>query len=66
MPVPPDEIHDWAENVLSLAGWLVDIALILEQSVKENKYDKSTQWLIHHKIQKYYELLEKVKSVSVQ
>ncbi|MCI6018437.1 MAG: caspase family protein [Clostridiales bacterium] len=65
VPVPPDEIHDWAENVLSLAGWVVDIALILEQSEKENKYDQSAQWLIHHKIQKYYELLEKVKQVGV-
>lgn len=35
MPVPPDEIHDWAENVLSLAGWVLDIALILEQSEKK-------------------------------
>lgn len=56
-PIPPDELYDWIQDVFSLAGWILDIAIVL----KKEKIDSGDSWLLKNAIKNYYEELEKLK-----
>ena len=56
-PIPPDELYDWIQDVFSLAGWILDIAIVL----KKEKIDSGDSWMLKNAIKNYYEELEKLK-----
>lgn len=62
-PVPPVPIHDYAEKVMSMAGWILDIALIMEKNKDRDHMEENDLWLIKHAVRSYYEEMEKIPEV---
>ena len=61
MEIPPDDIHDWAEEILSLSGWVVDISIYLNDCEKEGGVSESKRWLIKKAVRNYYDSLERLR-----
>lgn len=61
-PVPPVDIHDQAETIMSIAGWIVDIAIIMERNKGKTQVDERDMWLIKNAVRKYYDELERMKN----
>ena len=57
-PVPSVDFHDRAETIMSIAGWIVDIAIIMERNKGKNQVDERDMWLIKNAVKKYYDELE--------
>ncbi len=55
--VAPIEVNDWTEKVLNLAGWVVDMAIILE--VMNDGEEARTQWMMKNTVERYREAVEK-------
>ena len=58
-PAPVERIR-WAEAILDLAGWVTDMALLLEKKILSDDVDE--QWLIKHTIKRYRLSLEQLCS----
>ncbi len=58
IPIAPDDIHEWTENVLQLSGWVIDMALILQNFSNNIDYDERNQWLFQNAVKNYYDCLE--------
>lgn len=56
-PIPPDELYCWIQDILSLAGWILDIANVF----KKEKLDSGDFWILQNALKNYYEELEKLK-----
>lgn len=61
-PIPPDELYCWIQDILSLAGWILDIAIVLEKE----KLDSGDFWILQNSIKNYYEELEKLKQYKTK
>lgn len=59
-PVPPDRLYAWAAAVDDLAGAVVDLAFLLEQT-EGAELDARSRWLIGYTVRRYYEAIERVK-----
>ena len=54
---PPVKVNEWAEAVLETAGWVVDLALLLEHT-DQWETDKE-RWIIKDSISRYHRTLER-------
>ena len=61
-PVPTVDFHDRAETIMSIAGWIVDIALIMERNKGKSQVNERDMWLIKNAVRKYYDELERMKN----
>lgn len=61
LTVPDNELIKWSNEVLDLAGWIVDIAIILEQDDKHREIDERQIWIIKNAVKLYYDRLESLK-----
>ncbi|MBR0398611.1 MAG: caspase family protein [Eubacterium sp.] len=59
--VPPDDLHDWADEIMDLAGWVMNLAVILERNPSAKGFSQDDLWLIRHAIGRYYRSVEKLK-----
>ena len=57
-PAPAERIR-WAESILDLAGWVVDMALYLERAGLTD--DIHTNWMLKNAITRYHRALEKLQ-----
>ncbi len=55
----PDDLYEWTNEIVNLAGWIVDISLLLEGSVGEREL-----WLINNAVRQYNESLIRLKSLE--
>lgn len=62
--IAPNDLHDWSEEILSLAGWVLDLSLILENEKGNGEIGDREQWLIHDAIRKYHESMEKIRKIE--
>ncbi len=62
--IAPDDLKEWSDGVLDLAGWVVDIAVILNKACDRNYIEESEKWLIKHSIEKYHNSLEKFSNIK--
>lgn len=60
--IAPDDLHDWSEEIMELAGWVLDLALVLEN--RDSIFTGSHQWLIQHAIREYQTSLERLKELE--
>lgn len=58
--IAPADLHDWSEGILTLAGWVLDMSMVLEKIT----FRGSQIWLIESAIKHYYESLEKLKKLE--
>ena len=61
--VAPDSAHDWAEAVLEMAGWIVDMAIGLEHAGDSGGGD---WWMIEQLINRYQKAMEKLRAVEME
>ena len=61
-PVPPVKREEWAEAVLELAGWVVDMAVLLESTDEDDNTGK--QWLMRNSIERYRQAVEKLREME--
>lgn len=62
--VPPNDLHDWSEEITSLAGWVLDCALLLDNENGGGVITDRERWLIDNALQHYYESMEKIKKLE--
>lgn len=61
LPIAPDDLHSWSEEILDLAGWIVDMAILLEKPMEENVFDANSRYLIQMSVKRYHQSLENLK-----
>ena len=57
-PAPLDRIR-WAEAIMDLSGWVVDMALYLERTGMEE--NMQANWMLKNAITRYHSSLEKLQ-----
>lgn len=62
--VAPTDLHDWSEEIVSLAGWVLDLSLLLENEKGNGIIGDREQWLIDNSIRHYHESIEKIKQLE--
>lgn len=62
--VPPNDLHDWSEEITTLAGWILDCSLLLENEKGGGIVGERENWLINNAIKKYHESIEKIKKIE--
>jgi len=62
--IAPDDLHDWSEEILSLAGWILDLSIYIRKENPDDSVDDREKWLINNAISKYYESIEKIKIIE--
>ena len=55
----PDDLYEWTNEIANLAGWIVDLSLLLEDNVGEREL-----WLINNAVRQYNESLIRLKSLE--
>ncbi len=58
--VAPDDLHDWSEEIMNLAGWVCDLSILFEQS-GDDGMDGKEEWLIKNTIKRYHESMERLR-----
>lgn len=61
MDSPPDDLYDWANEIMGLAGWVLDISLLLEGEMGDREF-----WLINNSIRQYNESLVRLTSLEAK
>ena len=61
MSSPPDEIYDYSENVLELAGWLVDLGIYIDGDKELKHID---HWAIKNAVRRYHESIESISRIQ--
>ena len=64
LEVAPDGLYEWTEQILELAGWILDLSLFLEGDKKEQRITDREEWLMQNARRKYYESMEKLKKIE--
>lgn len=59
MDSAPDDLYEWANEIMNLGGWVVDISLMLEGNVGEREF-----WIINNSIRQYNESLIRLKNLE--
>jgi hypothetical protein len=59
MDVPPDDLKAWADEIMDLAGWVMDMALMLENEIGAREL-----WLINNSIRQYNESLIRLQNLE--
>lgn len=62
--IAPDDLHDWTEEIMNLAGWVADMALLIENEKGNGVIGDRENWLIKHAVSHYHESMEKIKKLE--
>lgn len=62
--IPPDDLRDWSEEILSLSGWVLDLSIFLEGNKYSGTITEREEWLIDNTVKHYYESIEKIKELE--
>lgn len=62
--VPPVDLHDWAEEIYSLAGWVLDLSLYLEKDDEQPVFGDNAEWLLKNGVKRYHDSMEKLKQIE--
>lgn len=61
--IASDDLYAWAQEVMNLAGTVLDLALLLDMTSNET-FGSREQWLMNFSIRQYYVSLEKLKALE--
>lgn len=64
LEVAPDDLHDWVEEILKMAGSVVDVSILLEGNRETKSITEREEWLISHATKQYYESVERLKELE--
>ncbi|MCF0133426.1 MAG: caspase family protein [Blautia sp.] len=58
--VAPDDLHDWSAEIENLAGWVLDLSIIIENERHNGELGERELWLIKNAVKNYHESLDKL------
>ena len=58
----PEQLNDWSEAILDLAGWIVDLALLMENT--DLQISNGERWMMDTAVKRYQLAVEKLKVVE--
>ena len=58
----PVKVHDWAEAILDMAGWVVDLAILIEADKDISL--SGNNWLLKYSVGKYYRSLDRLMELE--
>ena len=59
--MPPIELQKWSDKILDLAGWVLDMAVLLRGQNDSNKITEREMWLLKISVGRYYDCMEELK-----
>ena len=59
MDAAPDDLLEWADEIMDLAGWVVDMSLMLDGDIGARE-----AWLINNAMRQYNESLIRLKNIE--
>ena len=59
MDAAPDDLLEWADEIMDLAGWIVDMSLMLDGEIGARE-----AWLINNALRQYNESLIRLKNIE--
>lgn len=62
--IAPNDLNKWTEEILNLAGWVLDLSLLIENKNGDGVIGEREQWLIHDAIRKYNASIEKLRIIE--
>lgn len=62
--VGPDDFHNWSEEIVTLAGYVLDCSILLAEEKEQNGMSERNVWLIQHARQQYDESLERLREIE--
>ena len=62
--IAPDDLHEWSEEIMNLAGWVVNLSLALENKAGGGKIGDREEWLMKDAIRHYHESMDKLKNIE--
>lgn len=62
--MPPVQLQIWSDKILDLAGWVLDMALLLRSKNNLNEMTESEIWLLKNSVGRYYECMEELKKIE--
>ena len=64
--VPPDDLNEWSETIMELAGWVADMSLLLENERGGGRIGENEKWLIGNAVTKYHESMDRLRKIEEQ
>ena len=62
--IAPDDLHDWSEAIMDLAGWVADMSVLLENERGDGAIGENEKWLIKNAITRYHESIDRLKKIE--
>ena len=64
LDVPPDDLHDWSEEISNLAGCVLDLSLMLQGDKISHEITDREQWMINDSVRRYNESLRRLSEIE--
>lgn len=61
LDIAPDDLHGWSEEIINLAGWILDLAYLLKNEKYGGVIQDRDRWLIQNSIKHYNQSMENLK-----
>ena len=62
--VAPDDLHEWSEAIMDLAGWVTDMSVLLENERDGGVIGENEKWLIENAVTRYHESVDRLKKIE--
>jgi hypothetical protein len=62
--IAPDDLHDWTEEITNLAGWVLDLSILIQNKKGNEEIGDREKWLIDNAVRHYRESMEKIKQIE--
>ena len=62
--ISPGGLSAWTDEIMNLAGWVLDLLILINRETDGAKYGDQEEWLMKHAVRKYHESMEKLKELE--
>ena len=62
--IPPEDLNAWTGEIMNLAGWVLDLSILIDREPDDGKFGEREEWLMKHAVHKYHESMEKLKELE--
>jgi hypothetical protein len=62
--IAPDDLHDWTEEITNMAGWVLDLSILIQNKKGNEEIGDREKWLIDNAVRHYRESMEKIKQIE--
>lgn len=62
--IPPIQLQKWSDKILDLAGWVLDMAVLLRGKNNSKEMTEREMWLLKNSVGRYYDCMEELKKIE--